>query len=476
MLKIKSYKHQIDAFEKGKGLSAYGLLMDMGTGKTKVAIDIASYQADNGIDFLLVVVPNGLQSNWIQRELPKYMSISYMAMELPTNKKESEAFNKMLVSDVFKILLINIEKLSIATYVKDLQGLLRLHRSAMYIDESHRIKSVKASCTKNAALLARSAQRRLIMTGTPVTQGPLDFWGQFQFLSPQILPYKNYHAFIHDYANIVKIASSNNKYGYFTKVTGYKNLDKLKRLIEPYTFNIRKENCLDLPEKVFENYPVQLTEDQSRMYKELVKEAMTIVGDVVGDTPEEKIINALMSDDRISVKNGLTKLLRCQQILGGYVTDDNGIVHSVKNNRISTLTDIVEGIPLDKKVIIWARYVPELKAIKQTLGDAAVLYYGDTSKEDRATAVDRFQTDPTVRFFISQPASGGVGLTLTAATYVIWYSMDFSLGNYLQANDRAHRIGQKEAVTYIHLIAQKTIDEKILLKLAEKNSLLKEFV
>jgi SNF2 family DNA or RNA helicase len=480
MYKTKPYKHQRKAVNRLIKEDNFALFMEMGTGKTKIIIDDASYRYERGlIDTLIIVCPNGLQLNWMNRELPVHMAAEYKVAVWGTTTKEKRAWYALYDErEKLRVFIINIDQLSRGEGERILSKVLRSAIGAILaVDESQRIKNHKANCTKALLRLGPEATYKRILSGTPVTQGPLDLWSQMRFLNPKILPFKTYTAFKHNYAIITIVKVDTNRLGFFEKITGYKNLDQLRKYIAPYSFIVKKKDCLDLPKKLFENIYVPLTAQQKRIYKEMVREAVAVIKNPPSHmTPEEMILWAMDSKGRITAANGLVKLLRCQQVLGGFVKSEDGTVERLDNNRLTILLEQLGLLADDAKVIIWARFVEEIKALKELLGDEAVTYYGAVNTKDRDTAVTAFQENPDIRYFIAQPASGGVGLTLTAASYVVWYSMDYSLEHYLQANDRAHRIGQTKNVTYLHLVSPKTLDERILTALTTKKRIAEELI
>lgn len=242
--------------------------------------------------------------------------------------------------------------------------------------------------------------------------------------------------------------------GYENKqIVSYMNVDELTRNIEGHSFRVLKKDCLDLPPKIYQRHHVELSPKQKRIYDEMRKE---FIAELEGET--------------IDAPEAITRLLRLQQIVCGWFPAEDGVVPiEDKNIRLQALLEILSDI--DSKVIIWARFKADLKAIERALGELAVAYHGEVSNDQRAIAVERFQNDPNIRYFIGQPQSGGIGLTLTAANYAIYYSNSFDLEVRLQSEDRCHRIGTKNNVTYIDIECRKTIDKKIITALRAKKNL-----
>ncbi len=489
--KTAPYKHQTTALSRSQVKTAYALFMEMGTGKSKIIIDNAYYltrlASAKWIEALIIITPNGLQQNWVLREIPTHLlsnikySAAYYHSGMPKALKQQ--WDAMFDPDLkgLRILAINYEQLLVTSMFARLVRFMREYPTMLVLDESQCIKSPKAARTKRAWQLGTFALYRRILSGTPITQSPLDLWAQFKFLDKTILDFHSYTAFKHTYASVQRVIA-NNKWGFYEHVTGYRRLPDLRKRIAPYTFAIRKTECLDLPPKIFENVYVQLTDQQKRMYKDLRRDAMAELEITDKNYMVEDVLaEFLMNENKVSASNALTKTLRMQQVLGGFVKDDSGAIQALENNRIKALLSILEDAPLDTKVIIWAKYRSELAEIVKTIikkfGIKSVVeYHGGVSAKNRTIAVDSFQNYIPARFFVGQPGAGGRGLTLTAATIVIWYSIGYSLEHYLQANDRPHRIGQKHAVTYIHLLAPKTLDEAILKILNTKRKLAQEVI
>jgi len=237
------------------------------------------------------------------------------------------------------------------------------------------------------------------------------------------------------------------------QIISYQNVDELTRNIEGHSFRVLKKDCLDLPDKIYQRHYVEMTAKQKKLYQTMKK---SFVAELEGNM--------------IEAPEAITRLLRLQQILCGWFPSEEGLSQiDDKNPRIEALKEILSDI--DSKVIIWARFKADLRAIERALGDLAVSYHGDVTTDARELAVDRFQNDPSIRYFIGQPQSGGIGLTLTAADYAIYYSNSFDLEQRMQSEDRCHRIGTKNNVTYIDIETRKSVDSKIIKALREKKNL-----
>jgi SNF2 family DNA or RNA helicase len=307
--------------------------------------------------------------------------------------------------------------------------------------------------------LAINTKYRRILTGFPVTQSPLDLYSQSTFLSPQLLGYTSFYSFQNRYAKLI-----NRKMGArsFRQVVGYQNLEELTANVNEFSYRVLKKECLDLPDKVYQRREVELTPEQKKVYKQLTDYA----------------IAELDSHEIVSVTSVLTQILRLHQVVCGFVRHDNGEEVEVKSNRLDELLDVLQEV--QGKTIIWANYQYDIKRILKKLHqitgvDSVATYYGETPDEERQEIIRRFQ-DPNsdLQYLISNTQTGGYGITLTEANTVIYYSNNYDLEKRLQSEDRAHRIGQTNKVTYIDLVAKGTVDEKIVKALRNKLDLAQE--
>jgi len=484
LYKTKPFIHQDKVFLTSRDKEYFALLMEQGTGKSKVTVDTACWLYGTGkIDAMLVIAPNGVHSNWIINEVPIHAPEHYQPQcaiyRSQMSKDEEKQLCKVLESPVgIKIVAMNIEAFVTQKGISFAKNFLINYRSLLVVDESSVIKSPKAQRTKNLLKLAIHAKYRRILTGTPVTQGPLDLYTQFSFLDQHILRTSSFYAFRNRYAIMKEMRTAGRS---FMNVVGYTNLDELQTLIAPHSYRVTKSECLDLPEKLYSKRYVSMSESQSRLYKQLKKDLLVEYNGMAMSAPL-----------------ALTKLLRLQQIVGGYFqpdvpmefneeVDSDGnlqfipVEHAAKppqaidkvNPRVESLIELLEEV--NGKVIIWARFRAEIEVIcdairKQFQGILVVEYHGGVSNEDRAHNIQLFQNDDNCRFFVGHVQAGGKGLTLHAATTVVYYSNDFSLENRLQSEDRCHRIGQNHNVTYVDMVAQGTLDEKIVETLRNKKS------
>jgi SNF2 family DNA or RNA helicase len=353
----------------------------------------------------------------------------------------------------FRILVMNIEALSTVKGQKFLVGVLKASQALLAVDESTAIKSPKASRTKALIKMSELAKYKRILTGFPVTQSPMDLWAQCRFLDKTLLGDcgDNYFQYQYRYAVMKKQSVGTHS---FNRVVGYRNLEELSGFLKNFSSRVMKEDCLDLPAKIYTQRSVALSGDQARIYDELKKYALAHIED----------------EEFMTANNVMTQLLRMQQVLSGHTKVDSGEMIEIKDNRLNELMDCLEEV--EGKVIIWSRFRYDVKRITEALSKkygprSTVNYFGDTSDEARSTAIESFQ-EGDARFFVGNPQTGGYGITLTAAQTVIYFANSFDLAIRMQSEDRAHRIGQTEHVNYIDLISEGTIDEQIVKALRNK--------
>ena len=467
--KNKPYAHQAAYLTRFWKDPVAAVFADMGTGKTFMIINNIAMLYDNGyVSGALVIAPKGVYQNWVSNEIPKHIPehVDYKTAlwsPSPKRKAKQDLESMFELDDKLHILIMNVEAFSTQKGIKFAEKFLLAHDAFMVIDESTTIKSPKAKRTKNIYKLGKLAKYKRICTGSPVTKSPLDLYTQCAFLNVDLLGFPSYYAFRARYA-ILQTQSVGPQA--FNQVVGYRRLDELSEKLKPFAFRIKKEECLDLPEKVYSLRYVDLTDEQEEAYKSMKKLAL-----------------AMLEDGSITTTaSALTQILRLHQICCGHIKTDDGKLIEIKSNRMNVLMDCIEES--SGKVIIWANYTYDIEAIVKKLsekfgGGCAAGFYGATSNEDRVRIVENFQ-DPKsdLLFFVGQPRTGGYGLTLTQASNVIYYSNSYDLEVRLQSEDRAHRIGQTKSVNYIDLISQfpyvpgekvmDTIDQRIVEALKDK--------
>jgi len=455
--KTKPYAHQLTALEKSWNKENFAYFMEMGTGKTKVLIDNVAMLYDKGkIDSALIIAPKGVVKTWYEQELPTHLpdhieNVSVLWQPNITKTQQEKLDSLFEIDSALHILVMNVEALSTEKGVKFATKFINSHKTLMAIDESTTIKTPTARRTKNIIKIGLNAKYKRIMTGSPITKNPLDLYTQCEFLDPWLLDFSSYYAFRNRYAEMKTMHIHGRS---IQVVDKFQNLGELSDTVKQFSYRVLKEDCLDLPPKVFIKRHVTLTADQQRIYKQMKDQALAVLNGKVTTT-----------------MTVLTQLMRLHQITCGYVAADDGTTQHVESNRLNELMSILEDT--EGKVIIWANYQLSVSDIMKALtkkygANSFVHYYGLTPQEDRQDNIRKFQNDPKCRFIIGTPQTGGYGITLTQANTVIYYSNGYDLEKRLQSEDRAHRIGQKKTVTYIDLITEDTIDEKIVEALRKK--------
>jgi SNF2 family DNA or RNA helicase len=453
--KTKPYKHQLTALKK--------YFMEMGTGKTKVLIDNMSMLYDKGkIDGALIIAPKGVIKTWYEQELPTHLpnhieNVSILWQSNITKKQQEKLESLFEIETALHILVMNVEALSTEKGVKFASKFLDSHKTLMAIDESTTIKTPTAKRTKNIISLGKHAKYKRIMTGSPVTKNPLDLYTQCEFLDPYLLDFASYYAFRNRYA---EMTTMNVRGRSIQVVKEFRHLGELSESLQPFSYRVLKEDCLDLPPKNFTKRHIILTGDQRKIYDQMKKHAL-----------------AMLNGKVTSTMTVLTQLMRLHQITCGHFTADDGSTQLIPNNRITELMNVLEEI--EGKAIIWANYQKDITSIIESIikvyGPGSVVdYYGLTPQEERQDNIRKFQNNPECRFIVGTPQTGGYGITLTQANTVIYYSNGYDLEKRLQSEDRAHRIGQKKTVTYVDLICEDTIDEKIVKALRDKINIASE--
>jgi len=467
--KTKPYEHQLKALEKSWASETYALFMEMGTGKSKVLVDNIAMLYDRGaIKGALVIAPKGVYKNWDAIEfpvhLPDHVEHTKVLWESNiTKRKQAELDTLMDGGSDLKILIMNVEAFSTSKGLDFARSFLNIFvgRALIGIDESTTIKNPTAKRTKNILTIGDLAKYRRILTGSPVTKSPLDLFSQCKFLDPYHLGYESYYAYRSRYAHMLE----RNFGGRRVQIVGsYRRLPELAKKLENFSYRVLKEDCLDLPEKVFTKRIVELTKEQEKAYRQMKDMALAI----------------LDNGKMMSTVNVMTQLMRLHQVTCGHFKADDGTITHLKNNRVDSLMELLEET--EGKVIIWANYVEDIKnivgALKKAYGEASTVeYHGSVDSTHRQDQIALFQqkNGPT-RYFVGNPQTGGYGITLTAANTVIYYSNNYDLEKRLQSEDRAHRIGQTGSVTYVDLIAEGTIDERIVKALRRKINIANEIM
>jgi SNF2 family DNA or RNA helicase len=454
----------------------YALFCEQGTGKTWMFLADAEREYIRGnINGLLVIAPKGVHTNWIRREIPTHLEVDTITASYhsgATKKQQAAVENLFRPRDTgtmepLRILAMNIDAIITEKGYECARRFLIGTSAGFILDESYSIKNPQSARTKAIIKLAKLAVFRRIGTGTPIGNAPPDVFMQFEFLESGLLGTTSYRSFFAEYAELLPDDSGLMKHiqrrnpGRFTPqivATGpdgkkkWRNLDKLHSITAPYAYRVLKKDCLDLPEKIYQNAYFELTPEQRRVYARIEEELRIAVG----------------SEDHTF--NALSKLSKLQQVTSGFVHIEGVpmLLEPESNPRLECLMDQIENV--EGQFIIWAIYIEEIEQIRAALekkGITHVAYYGAVKDKDRETAVDDFQCG-RARAFVGQPKAGGIGLTLHAAETVYYYSNNFSHVVRQQSEDRAHRIGQHKNVVYVDLCAVDTVDEKIARALQNK--------
>jgi SNF2 family DNA or RNA helicase len=456
--KTKPFAHQLKALEMSWDKKVFAYFMEMGTGKSKVLIDNMSMLYDKGlINGALIIAPKGVYKNWFDSEIPIHMpdhvEKKMVLWESTISKFKEKELNLLFKSDHdLHILIMNVEALSTKKGKQFAQKFLNCHKTLMAIDESTTIKNPRAIRTKSVIDLGKNVAYKRILTGSPVTKSPLDLFTQCVFLDPWLLDQQSYYSFRTRYALMRKIIVNGRQ---IEIVVGYRNLAELSEKIKPFSHRVLKNDCLDLPPKTYMKRTIQLTEEQRKVYKQM-----------------KEIALATLNGKITTTHNVITQLMRLHQITCGHFKSDDGQIQKIASSRLDELMDVLSE--MEGKAVIWAHYRYDIEvivdAIKKEYGDNSVVtYYGDTSTDDRQKAITKIQ-DPNspVRFIVGTPQTGGYGITLTGASTMIYYSNGYDLEKRQQSEARIDRIGQEKPMTYIDIIAEDTVDEKIVKALRTK--------
>lgn len=461
------YKHQIrganmalrafgalDAKTPGGG---FGELFEMGCGKTLTTIAVAGALYNLGkIDRVLVVAPTSVCSVW-PHDLNQFATFPWEARVLLGDKKKRlKALNELenWPFKALRIAVINYE----STHREGIFEALAAYKPDLIVcDESQRIKNPSAAQSKALLKLGDAAPFRMILSGTPVQNNAVDLYSQYRFLDPAVYG-ANFYAFKNRYCIM-------GGYGQH-QIVGYRNMDELVEKEHSVAYRVTKEECLDLPQQTFINRYVQFTDAEQAIYEQLRKSSFL----------------ELETGENVTATTILTMYLRLMQLTGGFLTaDESTRPKQVNTAKLDALADIVDDYVVDagKKLVIFARFRAEIAAIENLLRLRKIQYgsiYGDVPMEERGKIVDDFQTNPDTKVFVAQIQTAGLGITLHAASTAVFYSYDYNYANYAQALARIHRIGQRLPVTYIHLVVDGSIDEKILAALENKEDMAKTVV
>jgi len=395
--------------------------------------------------------------NWYEGEIPTHLvdHIDYKCVlwQSLINAKQQKKLDTLFeTGEDLHILVMNVESLSTKKGYDFAHKFLFSHRAMMAIDESTTIKNPNAKRTKNICQLGLATKYNRILTGSPVTKSPLDLYKQCEFLQPELLGFSSYYAFRTRYA-VMRTANFSGRSVQI--VVGYRNLEELSEKLKAFSYRVLKDECLDLPKKTFMKREVLLTPEQTKAYLQM-----------------QKLAHAQLDGKMMTTATVLTQLMRLQQITCGHFTADDGTIQEMPNNRIGELLDLLYEV--EGKVVIWAQFQRDVSNIMTALhnefGDGCYVdYYGLTPQEERQENIKKFQDpDSGVRFFVGTTQTGGYGITLTAASTMIYYSNGYDLEKRQQSEARIDRIGQEKPMTYIDIICENTVDTRIVKALRKK--------
>jgi len=397
---------------------------------------------------VLIVAPLSILGVW-QEEFEKFAAFDYtLAILTGSTTKKADTLRHMQ-SAILQVAVINYE--SAWRMEKEL---LAWDADLVIADEGHKIKTHNISASKAIHKLGAKARYRLLLTGTIITNKAIDVFSQYKFLNPEIFG-QSFYVFRNRYFDMVG-------YGSHTPVLKHSMEKELTDRLHSIAFRATKAECLDLPETTDIIRHIELEPAAMKLYRDLVKDSYAELG-----------------KSEITVTNVLTRLLRLSQLTGGFLGDDDGgAAHKVSDAKLSVLEDLIEEVLHEgQKLVIIARFIPELTAICRLLDKKGIrhsLIRGGVL--DRDAQVSQFQTDPKIQVFVGQIATAGLGITLTAASTLVFYSLDYSMSNFEQTKARIHRVGQKYPCTYLYLTAKGTVDEKVLTALRNKANLAKTLV
>lgn len=478
--KTRPFAHQLQAFERSAAATNFALLMEQRTGKTKVVIDTTAYLRSRGqVEALFVLSPNSVKDVWteeLQAHMPDWCEYEVF-VDGPGRSAELKEFVETR-SGKLKVLVTNVEALASREKESAYARFLATYRALVAVDEFTRFKNHMAKRTRALLRLRQFAVYRRILSGTPITQNPLDIYAPFKFLDEAILGFRT----------LTQARARHAIMGGFggKQVVGYVHVDELQAKIAPHSFRVLAAECFDLPPRVYEKRTVSLSKEQRAIY----------------DALRDDLVATLSSGQKISSAHALTRMMRLSQITGGFVVPDDAlagapegddedwerrVTHALSfkaqpipgpNPKVDALLDLADDLPPDEKLVIWARFVPEVKLIaaklREAYGEASTVeFYGDTSTEDRTLARARFQGvpgqdhDPSCRFFVGQEETGGIGIRLSRAKQAVYYSNVFSLEARLQSEARI--VDDVPIVRgIVDLVAKGTLDARVLATLRGK--------
>lgn len=452
--KTADLPHQTPAFSKAQTKDHFALFMDQGTGKTKVATDIAGWRYSLGqISGVLIVGPRGVHRQWVEVQMPVHLGVEFQGGVWPFKIVDGALPKSLLPGACLKALAINIDGISTRQGNIMCREFIKAHggRVLMILDESQSIKNVDSNRWGAATTLGKMCNFRMILTGTPIAKNLLDEWAQLRFLDEKILGIKFKKTFRNEYCIMGGYAG--------TDIIGYRNLERFRAAVDPYTFRVTKEDIGILP-ALQSDWVFDMAPSQKALFKSM----------------KEKLLALIDGGELIMATHAAVAALRLQQISNGFLINDNQETRRLfdspeKNPRIMALLEIAES--REGKIVVWCRYNEDVRQVMEALGESrAVQYTGETSDKDRAKALSRFTTDPETRFFVSNPAAGGTGIDglQRVCNLAVYYSNSDNAIHRWQSEARTHRIGTVGVSEHIDLVAKGSRDRKIMLNIQNKKS------
>lgn len=461
------YEHQKKAFNIALVLRHAALLMDMGTGKTITVVMVSGRRfLDGKIRRVLVIAPTSVCAVW-KVEFEKFGDFPCRVGLLLGDREQRLRTLRWLEApavpgapEQLRVAVINYESTWRLRDERAKKDYLLDYKADMVVcDESQRIKSPSAKQSKACWALGAAATYRVMLTGTPIQKDTRDLWSQYRFLDPSVFP-GSYGNFERRYAIMGGFEGR--------QYLGARNLNELTQRAHSIAYRVTKEECLDLPEKTFEEIPVLLDGRSMKLYRQLARQSI-----------------AELEQCDVTANHVLVRMLRLQQLTGGHLMGDDGVNRQINTGKLDALSDIIESLCLgeEKKLVIFTRFLAEMNAIQERVeamfapsGCTLVRIDGSVKASTRGGLVDKFQRDPRCRVFLGEIDACAEGLTLTAAQTIVYYSINWNYAKYDQSISRIHRIGQKGTCTYLHLIVPGTIDAKIMRALKSKEDLAKSVV
>lgn len=442
---MKNFAHQDAVFDAAKDRPYYGLFLEQGVGKTRIAIQLVEhhYRAGN-ITAVVVITTKGLVGNWSLVEIPKHSTIQNSVHVYRSDKAPGAIPFQGLTW-----FLVNVDGTITKRFPEAFKAFLKMHpRFALVVDESTVVKNPSAARTKRVSAISKLAKYRYALSGTPVTNSPLDLYSQCEILSPTALGFKNFYAFKARYAVTVKMAFGMRS---FDKIVGYRNMPELTSEVQGFSSILKKTDCLDLPDKLYRTIPVPLTPAQVEHYEALKNEALTYI-----------------SGEEITVVNTIGLINKLLQICSGQMKMADGSYVSIPTDRLGVLSDLVDECP--GKTIVWCSYVGNMADIAKELEDRCIVLPSGLTLEKRHEVIETFKSSD-YKALVANPASAGHGITITESSNCIYYSNSWNYENRAQSEDRIHRIGQTEHCLYTDLIAPDTLEGKVVKVLKDKKTM-----